>query len=39
VATFAQIIGRLDEQSRAPLYQQLQRALRVAINKELLAPD
>lgn len=39
MASFAEIIGRLDEQNRAPLYQQLQRALRVAINKELLAPD
>ena len=39
MTSFTQIIGRLDEQSRAPLYQQLQRALRVAINNELLAPD
>ncbi len=39
MTSFTQIIGRLDEQSRAPLYQQLQRALRVAINNEVLAPD
>jgi GntR family transcriptional regulator len=36
---FSDIIGTLDEQNRAPLYQQLQRALRSAIDKQLLAPD
>ena len=39
MASFSEIIGTLDQQNRAPLYQQLQRALRTAINKELLAPD
>ncbi|HEY3887159.1 MAG TPA: GntR family transcriptional regulator [Caulobacteraceae bacterium] len=36
---FSETIGRLDEQGRAPLYQQLQRALRAAISKNVLAPD
>ena len=39
MASFSQIIGRLEEQGRAPLYQQLQRALRGAINKQVLASD
>jgi GntR family transcriptional regulator len=39
LTAFSKIIGKLDEQSRAPLYQQLQRALRSAINKERLALD
>jgi GntR family transcriptional regulator len=33
------MVGRLDEQGRAPLYQQLQRALRMAISNKVLAPD
>ncbi|HEY5007199.1 MAG TPA: GntR family transcriptional regulator [Caulobacteraceae bacterium] len=36
---FSETIGRLDEQGRAPLYQQLQRALRSAISKNVIAPD
>ena len=39
VASFAQLIGPLDEQSRAPLYQQLRRALRDAIEDSRLAPE
>jgi GntR family transcriptional regulator len=39
VPNFSETIGRLDEQGRAPLYQQLQRALRSAIAKNVLAPD
>ncbi|QUD88561.1 GntR family transcriptional regulator [Phenylobacterium montanum] len=39
MASFTDIIGPLDEQSRAPLYQQLQRALRDAIADKRLAPD
>ena len=39
VPNFSETIGRLDEQGRAPLYQQLQRALRSAISKNVLAPD
>jgi GntR family transcriptional regulator len=39
LASFAELIGRLDEQSRAPLYQQLQRALRDAITENRLAAD
>ncbi len=36
---FTEIIGPLGEQGRAPLYQQLQRALRDAIADKRLAPD
>src|ERR1700724_2481065 len=32
-------VGKLDESSRLPLYQQLQRALRRAIESRVLAPD
>ena len=32
-------VGRLDEASRLPLYQQLQRALRQAIESHVLGPD
>ncbi len=39
MASFTDIIGALDEQGRAPLYQQLQRALRDAIADKRLAPD
>jgi GntR family transcriptional regulator len=39
LASFADIIGSLEEQGRAPLYQQLQRALRDAIVDKRLAPD
>ena len=39
MASFTDIIGPLDEQSRAPLYQQLQRALRDAIADKRLTPD
>jgi len=38
--TFAERIGRLDAAGdHAPLYKQLQRALREAIQKKVLAPD
>jgi GntR family transcriptional regulator len=39
VASFADVIGSLDQQGRAPLYQQLQRALRDAITENRLAAD
>jgi GntR family transcriptional regulator len=39
VPNFSELIGRLDEQGRAPLYHQLQRALRSAISAGVLAPD
>jgi GntR family transcriptional regulator len=39
LTSFSQIIGSLDEQGRAPLYQQLQRALRDAITDNRLAAD
>jgi GntR family transcriptional regulator len=39
VASFSQLIGRLDEQSRAPLYQQLRRALRDAIEDNRLTAE
>ena len=39
MASFADVIGSLDEQGRAPLYQQLQRALRDAITENRLAAD
>jgi GntR family transcriptional regulator len=35
----SQALGRLDESSTLPLYQQLQRALRQAIETRLLGPD
>lgn len=35
----SQSVGRLDEGSRLPLYQQLQRALRQAIESHVLGPD
>ena len=34
-----QAVGRLDESSSLPLYQQLQRALRQAIENHILSPD
>ena len=37
--TFSERIGRLDAQDHAPLYRQLQRALREAIANRVLAPD
>ena len=39
MASFSQVIGRLDEQGRAPLYQQLQRAVRDAIGDNRLQAD
>jgi GntR family transcriptional regulator len=39
LASFSDVIGSLDEQGRAPLYQQLQRALREAIHENRLAAD
>jgi GntR family transcriptional regulator len=39
VASFSEVIGGLDQQGRAPLYQQLQRALREAIANNRLAAD
>jgi GntR family transcriptional regulator len=39
MTAFGQILGPLDESSSQPLYQQLQRALREAIEKRLLGPD
>jgi len=39
LASFADVIGSLEEQGRAPLYQQLQRALRDAIAGNRLAAD
>ena len=35
----SQSVGKLDEASRLPLYQQLQRALRAAIESHVLGPD
>ena len=37
--TLSQTVGKLDESSSLPLYQQLQRALRQAIESRLLGPD
>src|SRR6516165_1249140 len=37
--SLAEAVGPLDEQSSLPLYQQLQRALRRAIERRLLAPE
>ena len=39
MTSFSQVIGRLDEQDRAPLYQQLRRALRDAIGDNRLVAD
>jgi len=39
VAALSQSVGKLDGASRLPLYQQLQRALRQAIETRVLAPD
>src|SRR5580693_8253008 len=39
VASFADVIGSLDEQGRAPLYRQLQHVLREAITENRLAAD
>jgi GntR family transcriptional regulator len=37
--TLSQTVGKLDESSSLPLYQQLQRALRQAIESRVLGPD
>lgn len=37
--TLSQTVGKLDESSPLPLYQQLQRALRQAIENRVLGPD
>ncbi|MBS0366826.1 MAG: GntR family transcriptional regulator [Proteobacteria bacterium] len=39
MAALSQRVGKLDETIRLPLYQQLQRALREAIETRVLAPD
>lgn len=39
MATLAQILGTLDPNSHQPLYQQLQRALREAIEQRVLGPE
>jgi GntR family transcriptional regulator len=39
MTSFSQAVGPLDERSTLPLYQQLQRALRKAIESHLLAPE
>src|SRR5215472_6239262 len=39
VAALTQSVGKLDESSRLPLYQQLQRALREAIERRVLGAD
>lgn len=39
MAQLSQAVGKLDESSSLPLYQQLQRALRQAIESRVLAPD
>jgi GntR family transcriptional regulator len=39
VTVLSEVVGRLDETSSLPLYQQLQRALRQAIETRVLAPD
>jgi GntR family transcriptional regulator len=39
MTTLAATVGPLDEGSSLPLYQQLQRALRKAIESQLLAPE
>jgi GntR family transcriptional regulator len=39
LAALSQTVGKLDEASSLPLYQQLQRALRQAIESRVLSPD
>src|SRR6201996_5072960 len=39
LAPLSQSLGKLDESSSLPLYQQLQRALRQAIETRILSPD
>ncbi len=39
MASLLKLIGQLDEDASLPLYQQLQRGLRQAIERKLLAPD
>jgi GntR family transcriptional regulator len=39
LTSFSELVGNLNEQNRAPLYQQLQRALRDAIEDSRLAPE
>jgi len=39
LALLSQAVGKLDESSSLPLYQQLQRALRQAIESRVLGPD
>jgi GntR family transcriptional regulator len=39
LTSLSQAVGRLDESSTLPLYQQLQRALRQAIESRILSPD
>jgi GntR family transcriptional regulator len=39
LTALSQALGRLDESSSLPLYQQLQRALRQAIENRILSPD
>ena len=39
MAALSQAVGKLDEASSLPLYQQLQRALRQAIESRVLSPD
>ncbi|CAN7488650.1 GntR family transcriptional regulator [Phenylobacterium sp. LjRoot225] len=39
MTSFAERIARLDTDDHAPLYRQLQRAIREAIQKQVLAPD
>jgi GntR family transcriptional regulator len=39
VTLLSEVVGRLDDSSSLPLYQQLQRALRQAIETHVLAPD
>jgi len=39
LSSFAERIGHIDEQDHAPLYRQLQRLLRGAIQEQVLGPD
>lgn len=39
LASFSELIGALDESDRTPMYQQLQRALRDAINARIFVPE
>src|SRR5882724_7359040 len=39
MASLAKIVGHLDQRSSLPLYQQLQRALKAAIDKHILSPE